>query len=204
MANVSTERAAPTNDVAADGEVALVLIDVQNAFFHSGGENFYPQTGEIVPRLRALLAAARAGAKLVIHVADVHRPGLSDFESNKLPAHGRRGTFDSEYFDGFGPPSTGSVQEIALVKRRFSAFFNTDLDLLLRENGIRRLVVAGVKTNVCVRATIQDGFGLGYRCLLVEDATNSNRSNLADASREDIRRYMGWLVNTSTACQVLS
>ncbi len=190
-------------NIAADG-VALVLIDVQNAFFNSTGENFYPQTREIVPQLTALLAAARTGGRLIVHVADVHRPGLEDFESHKLPSHSQSDSFNAQYFDGFGPLHTDAPREIALVKRRFSAFFNTDLDLLLRENDIHKLVIAGVKTNVCVRATVQDGFGFGYHCLLVEDATNSNRANLADASREDIRRYMGWLLSTSAACEVLT
>ena len=186
------------------GEAALVLVDVQNAFFHPDGENFYPEAPGVVPQLAALLAAARRGGRLIVHVADVHRPGLADFESHKLPAHGQSDSFNAQYFAGFGPPPGGAAREIALIKRRFSAFFGTDLDLLLRENGVCRLVVAGVKTNVCVRATIQDGFGLGYYCLLVEDATNSNRAELAAASREDIRRYMGWLLPTAAACEELA
>ncbi len=185
------------------GEVALVLVDVQNAFFHPDGENFYPEAQHILPQLAILLDAARSGGRLIVHVADVHRPGLADFESHKLPAHGQGDSFNAQYFTGFGPPSDGAPREIGLIKRRFSAFFSTDLDLLLRENGVRRLIVAGVKTNVCVRATIQDGFGLGYRCLLVGDATNSNRAELAAAAREDIRRYMGWLSSTDDACKVL-
>jgi nicotinamidase-related amidase len=91
-----------------------------------------------------------------------------------------------------------------LVKRRFSAFFQTDLDLILREHGIERLVMAGVKTNVCVRATIQDGFGLGYKCLLVNDATSSNRPKLAESSAEDVDRYMGWAVSMNDALAALA
>jgi maleamate amidohydrolase len=192
---------------AASSDTALVLIDVQNAFFHPEGENFYPEAQAILPQLGTLLAAARRSRRLIIHVADVHRPGLADFESNKLPPHAQSDSFNSCYFPGFGPPagaSASGAREVALQKRRFSAFFGTDLDLLLRENRIGRLVVAGVKTNVCVRATIQDGFGWGYRCLLVEEATNSNRSELAAASLEDIRRYMGWLLSMDAACKALA
>jgi nicotinamidase-related amidase len=91
-----------------------------------------------------------------------------------------------------------------LPKRRYSAFFATDLALMLREQGIRRVVVAGVKTNVCIRATIQDGFANGFHMLLPRAATNSNRPHLADASLEDIDRYFGWVTDLPTAVEALS
>lgn len=178
---------------------ALVLVDLQNSFLHPMGGNYYPAVDTIVPNLRRLLAHARSRDRLIVHVADRHRPGLHDFESHKLPGHCVDGEFDAEFFDGFGPPSPASPNEVSIVKRRFSAFFGTDLDTVLRENRIERLVVAGVKTNVCVRATIQDGFGLGYRCLLAREATNSNRPVLEEASAEDIQRYMGWSVSLAEA-----
>lgn len=183
----------------APENTALVLVDLQNSFLHPTGGNYYPAVDAIVPNLLRLLAHARAKNRLIVHVADRHRAGLNDFEGHKLPGHCVDGEFDAEFFAGFGPAPSAPANEISIVKRRFSAFFATDLDVALRENGIDRLVVAGVKTNVCVRATIQDGFGLGYRCLLAREATNSNRINLQDASIEDIERYMGWSVSLHEA-----
>jgi nicotinamidase-related amidase len=185
------------------GGTALVLIDVQNSFYHPEGGNYFAAALEIVGNLRVLLDSARRSGALIVHVADRHRRGQPDFESHKLPGHCVDGDFDSEFFAGFGPSERAGGNEILVVKRRFSAFMQTDLDLTLRENGIERLVVAGVKTNVCVRATIQDGFGLGYKCLLVADATSSNRSKLADSSAEDIDRYMGWSVSMDEAVAAL-
>lgn len=178
---------------------ALLLVDLQNSFLHPRGGNYYPAADAIVPHLRRLLDHARSRGRLIVHVADRHRPGLYDFESHKLPSHCVEGDFDAEFADGFGPPTPAPGNEIVIVKRRFSAFFGTDLDTALRESRIERLVVAGVKTNVCVRATIQDGFALGFRCLLARDATNSNRVNLQDAAIEDIDRYMGWSVSLEQA-----
>lgn len=185
------------------GGTALVLIDVQNSFYHPTGGNYFAAASSIVDNLHALLGAARASGTLIVHVADRHRPAQPDFESHKLPDHCMHGEFDAEFFAGFGPPPDGG-NEILLIKRRFSAFMQTDLDLTLRENEIQRLVVAGVKTNVCVRATIQDGFGLGYKCLLVKDATSSNRPALAASSLEDIDRYMGWAVSLDDALAALA
>jgi len=192
----------PLANFPADGDCALVLIDIQQAFFHPHGENHYPHAPDVLPALETLLQGARQKQRLVIHVADVHRVGHPDFETARLPRHGLRGSFDAAFYPGFGP-DPGFPCEIVLEKRRFSAFFATDLDLLLREHAIKRLIIAGVKTNVCVRATVQDGFGLGYACLVVEDATNSNRPHLAAAALEDIHRYMGWVGRLPQALEVL-
>ena len=183
---------------------ALILVDVQNSFFHPQGESFYPAAREIVPNLQRLLATARQHDRLIVHVSDCHRGGMVDFESHKLPAHGLAGSFNADFYEGFGPGGSASSREVEIIKRRYSAFFGTDLDMLLREQAIERLVVAGVKTNICVRATIQDGFGLGYKCLLAREATNSNRPHLAAASLEDIDRYMGWVVDLEEASEALA
>ncbi len=180
---------------------ALILIDVQNSFFHPNGGNYYPESTTVVPNLRRLLSWARDTERLIVHVAEQHRPELEDFENAKLPEHCIAGKFDAEFFDGFGP---GNTSEFLLAKRRISAFFATDLDLLLREKGIARLVIAGVKANLCVRATVQDAFSLGYRCIVPRDAVNSNRAHLADAALEDIDRYLGWVVSMDEAEGVLS
>ena len=111
------------------------------------------------------------------------------------------GEFDSELVDGFAPEGEN---EVLLPKRRMSAFNATDLDLLLRELAVGTLVLGGVKANVCIRATVQDGFSLGYRCHVVRDAVNSNRPHLADASLEDIERYLGWVVSLEEGVRLLS
>ena len=182
-------------------KVALLLIDVQNAFFHPDGENYYPESAGIVPYLQRLLKRARGSGRLVVHVAEQHRAGVDDFEQLKLPEHCIADSWDARFFEGFGPADDS---EFLLAKRRVSAFFATDLDLLLREKGIGRLVVAGVKANVCVRATVQDAFSLGYRCTVPRDAVNSNRPQLADAALEDIDRYFGWVVGIDEAEAMLS
>ena len=180
---------------------ALLLVDLQNSFFHPNGGNYFPQSDEIIGNLYRLLEHARRNNRVVIHIAEQHRPNVTDFESIKLPEHCVTGHSDAEFFGGFGPDGEN---EFLLPKRRVSAFFATDLDLLLREKNVRRLVVAGVKTNVCVRATVIDGLSLGYRCLVPSAAVASNRKNLADASLEDIDRYFGWVVEMSEAEAALS
>ena len=152
--------------------------------------------------MRRLVAAAREASALVVHVADRHRKGFSDFEQKRVPPHCIDEGFHARYFEGFGP--AGSGREIEIVKRRYSAFFATDLALFLAEQSVGRVVICGVKTNVCVRATAQDAFAHGFEVCVAGDATCSNREALARASLEDIERYMGTVVPTGRAAEMLA
>jgi maleamate amidohydrolase len=168
---------------------ALVLVDALRAFFDPDGLHYYPAVHEVEEPIGRLLAAARDHDRLVVHAVERHRPGLDDFEHTKLPEHCVIGDRDSEFW-----PSLAPVQrplEIVVPKRRYSAFFATDLALLLREQQIDTVVVAGVKANVCIRATCQDAFAHGFRVVLPLEATNSNRPALGAASVEDVGRYLG-------------
>lgn len=180
---------------------ALVVIDMQNGFLHPGGENYFPHPGELVDNCLQLIEHADTTGALIVHVADRHRPGFGDFEWRRLPEHCIGGGSNAAYFDGFGPKSRN--REIEIIKRRFSAFFATDLALFLQEQSIEKVIICGVKTNVCIRATAQDAFATGFDVIVVEDATSSNRGHLAAASLEDIERYMGQVVDTCRAKEML-
>ena len=173
---------------------ALLLVDVIDAFFVPTGSLHYPAAADVVLPLRALLDTARDRDRLVVHAVERHYPGLVDFEHHRIPPHCAIDSADARYFAGFAP-AAGRDREVEVPKRRYSAFFATDLDLLLREQGIEEVVVAGVKTNVCIRATVQDAFASGYHVVVPRQATNSNRAHLAEASLEDIDRYFGRVVD---------
>ena len=183
-------------------KTALIVIDMQNSFLHPDGENYYPEADDVVDNVHRLIDAAAASGAPLVHVADRHREQFEDFEQKRLPRHCVSGGFNAEFFDGFGPANR--AQEIEIVKRRFSAFFATELALFLNEQSVERVVLCGVKTNVCVRATAQDAFANGFDLCVVRDATNSNREHLATASLEDIERYMGQIVSTDEAVEMLS
>ncbi len=181
---------------------ALLIIDMQNTFLHPDGENYYPAAqGAITPCL-ALLEAARESGTIVVHVGDIHRAGFKDFEQKRLPEHSIAGGFNAAYFDGFGPQ--GNPREIEIVKRRFSAFFATDLALFLHEQGVESVILCGVKTNVCVRATSQDAFAHGFKVQVVREAVCTNRDRLGAAALEDIDRYLGQVIDLDNALTALA
>jgi len=180
--------------------VALVLIDIINQFFDPKGENYHPSYNEVFRAIQQLIHAARDGGRLIIHAREWHPPNhVEDFEWRKLSPHALAGSFQAQ----FPADLPIAAEDVIVHKRRYSAFFATDLDLLLRERRIGTLVLAGVKTHVCVRATAQDAFALGYEVLVVRDAVGSNHPHLHAASLEDIERYMGRIVSLSEAMRIL-
>lgn len=185
----------------SQGKTALILVDVINSFFQPGHPNHYDGVETVLPALRKLLARARETGAIVVHAAEKHRPNFDDFEWRKLPVHHLENAEDAAFFADFRPEGP---HETVVYKRRFSAFFATDLALFLQEQGVGRVIIAGVKTNVCIRATAQDAFAGGFEPVVPRQATNSNRPHLAEASLEDIDRYMGRVVSLEEALEMLA
>ena len=175
--------------------LALILVDVNRSFFDSDGPFHYPAALENLAPLHQLLDAARAGGRLVVHAREAHRRGFHDYERPKLPEHSYLGDRDQEPYPGFEE----QPGEVVIHKRRFSAFFATDMALLLQEQGVERVIIAGVKTNVCIRATVQDAFAYGFRPTIARGSVSSNRPHLHEASLEDIQRYIGEVVDLDVA-----
>ncbi|TBU96232.1 cysteine hydrolase [Pseudomonas dryadis] len=138
-----------------------------------------------IPAIRRLLDAARARGLLVLHTREGHRPDLSDLaEPKRLRAArsgapigqpgplGRllvRGEYGHDLIDELQPLAAEPV----IDKPGYSAFASTDLDLVLRNRGIRELIICGVTTEVCVSSTLRSAVDRGYACTLVGDACGS-------------------------------
>ncbi|GAK72984.1 isochorismatase family protein [Agrobacterium rubi TR3 = NBRC 13261] len=182
-------------------KTALVFVDVINSFFEPGHPNYYPAVEEVLGPMRKLREQARASGAITVHAVERHRPEFHDFEWKKLPIHHLEDAHDADFFKDFRPHGTN---EIVVYKRRFSAFFATDLALFLTEQKVTRAIIAGVKTNVCIRASAQDAFANGFEPVIVREATNSNRPHLAEASLEDIERYMGRVVSLAEGLEMLT
>lgn len=169
---------------------ALLVIDMQRDFCAPGG--YAAQAGldigllrAPIPAIQRLLVTARARNLLVLHTREGHRADLSDLpETKRLRAINAsaaigsqgplgkllvRGEHGHDLIDELQPLSGEPV----IDKPGYSAFAHTDLDLLLRNRGIRKLIITGVTTEVCVHSTLRSAVDLGYACTLVSDACAS-------------------------------
>jgi len=169
-------------------------------FFDEKGAFYFPKTKEILPKIKGLVEVARENRVPIVYVVDEHRKGKYDREIEFLgKKHCLEGDFGSEVVEEVRPLS----EDYVVKKRRYSGFFATDLDLILRELKVDTLLVVGVKTNVCVRATVHDAFYLGYNVLVVRECVASNDSYLHEASLRDIERYYGRVIGFKEALKLL-
>lgn len=146
---------------------AFVVVDMLNDFVRDEGALPVPKAKDIIPAIKRRLEEARKNGWLVIYLADTHAKNDKEFEV--WGEHAVKGTWGNQIIDELSP----LPDEIVIPKRRFSGFFGTDLDLVLRENGIDTIVVTGVLTNICVLYTVSDAYQRGYKVIVPEDSVAS-------------------------------
>lgn len=101
-----------------------------------------------------------------------------------------KGTWDYALVDALKP----EPGDIVIPKPRYSGFYNTPLDSMLRARGIRTLVFAGIATNVCVESTLRDGFFLEYFGIVLADATHqAGPPSLQEGALANIETFFGWV-----------
>mmetsp|Transcript_18508 Transcript_18508/g.39752 ORF Transcript_18508/g.39752 Transcript_18508/m.39752 type:complete len:189 (+) Transcript_18508:93-659(+) len=169
---------------------AIICIDMQNDFLLPESPLCVKGGLGCLPKVKEAIAAARAKHVPVFWVIREHDPSGLDIEWTRkhlLEGGGAGATLPgskgAELFEGL-EVRPGDMQ---LVKKRFSAFFHTHLDLILRRLGVRSVVLCGVQTPNCIRATAVDALGLDYEVVVLGDATASKSDAVQEANLEDMR-----------------
>ncbi len=201
---VDAEPAAVVVELAA---AVLLIIDMQRDFLEPGG--FGEALGNDVSLLRAavapcaaVLAAARRLNLFVIHTREGHRPDLSDAPHHKVERGdpstriGARGPMGRILIRG--EPGHDIIPELyplesepVIDKPGKGAFYQTDLELMLRNRGIDTLFVAGVTTEVCVNTTVREANDRGFRCVVLSDCCASYFPEFHDAGLAMIKAQGG-------------
>src|SRR5215470_12350231 len=171
------------------GRAALLIIDMQRDFLEPGG--FGAALGNDVSRLKAavgpcadVLAAARRAEILVIHTREGHRPDLTDAPPMKVergdpalrigaPGPMGRILVRGEPGHDIIPELYPRAGEPVIDKPGKGAFYQTDLELILKNRGIETLLVCGVTTEVCVSTTVREANDRGFRCIVLADCCAS-------------------------------
>jgi ureidoacrylate peracid hydrolase len=210
---------------------ALLVVDMQNDFVSEGGA--FARAGlntilaqSIIAPIARVLAVARATGMKVVYLKMEFRPDLSD-----VGAPGSK-SWGVHAFLGMGEPTTGPdgqpsrlfvkdtwntqiVSELApqpldivVTKHRYSGFYGTDLDVILRGLGIEHLVFTGCTTSVCVESTLRDAMFRDYRCLLLADCTAEPVGQELDRSNHEATLLVtellfGWVSESSALIEAL-
>lgn len=223
-------RPEPLSIVAAS--TAVIVVDMQNDFGADGG--MFQRAGVPIDGIRAVieptagvLAAARLNGIQVIYLkmefaADLSNAGGPDAPNlikHRVLGVGSvvaapdgtesrilvRDTWNTEILPELAP----EPGDIVVSKHRYSGFFETDLDAILRDRAITTLIFTGCTTSVCVDATLRDAFYRDYRCLLLSDCTAEplgsqfSRGN-HDATVLTVETLFGWVTDSSALLRTLA
>lgn len=173
---------------------AVVVVDMLNEFCTPGGRMLLPGAERLYAPQRGLIDAAREAGLPVIFVIDAHRTSLRrDREFLKREPHCAEGSWGTEVVAELGRRPS----DITVFKRRFSAFFETDLDLTLKDLEVDTLIVFGVVTNICVRSTVHDAFFRGYRVFVPEDCCAATAEREQASSLYDIATHFGTVTRSA-------
>jgi len=211
--------AEPTPVAIDMGRTALIIIDMQRDFLQPGG--FGAALGNDVSRLHAavapcadVLAAARKAGLFVIHTREGHRPDLADAPrlkvergdpSMRIGAPGPMGRILVR-----GEPGHDIIPELYPVagepvidKADKGAFYQTDLELMLKNHSIETLLVCGVTTEVCVNTTVREANDRGYRCIVLSDCCASYFPEYHDIGLKMIKAQGGIFGSVSASAPVI-
>jgi len=205
-------------------ETAVIVVDMQNDFcsngglFHRAGINI-SAIRDVIGPTREVLSAARSSGIKIIYLKMGFQPDLSDIGESGSPSRerhlrigagqpsiasdGRQGrflirdTWNTDIIEELRP----QPEDVLVYKCRFSGFYQTELDDILRKLEIRNLIFTGCTTSVCVDSTLRDAMFRDYRCLLLDDCVGEpignelSRSN-HEASVLTIQTVFGWVSNS--------
>jgi ureidoacrylate peracid hydrolase len=149
--------------------MALLVIDMQVFFCIPGAPACLEAADAILPNVKKLINQFRQWNRPIIYTRHVHRSDGSDAGIMKWWWQDMciEGTPESEIH----PNLTPLPNELIVTKHRYSAFYNTDLEVLLRGKSITDLVITGVMTNLCCETTTRDAYMRDYKVQFVADAT---------------------------------
>jgi ureidoacrylate peracid hydrolase len=181
-------------------DTAILVIDLQKGFVNEGAFCEVPAARKMLPRLQRLLDVCKKQSIPVIYTRMSHQFIRSTVYPDLWPNHFKPdgtpilvpGSKEFELIEEL------KVEEgdILLDKDRYSAFFGTPLDLILKEKGVKTLIVTGLASNVCCESTAREAFFLNYRVIFVDDLNVTLNDEMHRWAVENIRLVFGYVLSS--------
>jgi ureidoacrylate peracid hydrolase len=196
---------------------ALLVVDVQNGFVSKGGS--YELLGmkvsnyqQIIPQLKELIAICRKYNVPIFYTQAVRELSGIDLltKTHRILPKSReerikkrpicvRGTWDAKIIDEVKPTTKDHV----VIKRRDSAFQDTETEVWLNSLKVNTLIFCGIDTSICVETSLRDGFNKGYDVILISDATASSNIRHYRTTIEHVKEYYGLVMKVKEIKDVL-
>jgi nicotinamidase-related amidase len=174
---------------------ALIVIDVLNRYEHDDADGLMESMREALPAMQRIIRAARDAETLTIYVNDNYGEwGAGRRELSERALEGR----SPELVEPVLPPEDAPL----LAKARHSAFFETQLEYLLRRNEVERLVLVGQVTEQCILYTALDAYVRHYRVAVPRDAVAHIHADLAEAALRMMELNMAAEIVLAEECEL--
>jgi nicotinamidase-related amidase len=179
---------------------ALIVIDMQNAFVAEGAPFETPGARHMLPRLEPLIRRARELRMPIVWTQSDHRPPYGGLMLSKFPAIANervlwQGEPSFQMYPGMLQPLEGPF-EYRIVKHKFDAFFETDLDAILRFHHVDTVIVTGTATNACCESTARSAFMRDYKVVFPSDANATFDEAMHRATLVNIDLLFGRVMTT--------
>jgi len=161
-------------DEIEPARTAMIVVDMQNDFVAPGAPLETPAARAMVPKLSEALKLCRRAGVRVIYTAHSHRRDGCDmglFDDIHPPIAMRNAVIDDTPGVNIYADLAPAAGEHVIKKHRYSGFFGTDLDIILREWGVDTVIISGTTTENCCHATARDAMFRNYRVVFLSDAT---------------------------------
>lgn len=181
-------------------ETALIVVDLVNDFTRPDGAIYYPSTGQMMDTVCSFIDRARQKGAKIIYIQNVVDPAMvrTTRVSKKISClKGSGGELLDERLDV-------RAEDIVIQKNRFSAFFRTNLEQVLQDNRIGKVIILGTKTNCCVRATAIDSQMRDYDTYIVKDCVSTNTQELNQFHLEDLAKYTATVLSSDEIIQLMN
>ncbi len=182
---------------------ALILIDMENGFVDPRGGHCIRFAQSTVPACAHALDLARSKGIPVFFVKRIYRADGSDVELTRYAAWKAGGHACMPASAGFNSAQAPEALrpqpgDYSIIKPRFSAFFQTELDLILRRLDVRTVILAGTTTPNCIRTTCYDAISLEYNTVVLTECCSSQTEEIQRVNLEDMQRIGAVLMDNET------
>jgi len=180
---------------------ALIIIDMQEDFFSESSPLFVDNGKAIIPNVKKLLETFREINKPIIFIKRAHR-GYIDLDKPRLNLPYtilNEKSKGSKIISELKPKDN----EIVVIKKRFSAFFMTELELILRRLKVDTLFICGVQTPNCIRQTAVDALQYDYNVFVIEDGTASKSESVQKSNLFDLKNMGVNIISTDEAIKLV-
>ncbi len=150
---------------------ALMLIDIQNDFAKKGGALYFDGAENVIPKAVELVKEFKSKGYPIIYTRDFHDE--DDYEFKIWGTHCVGGTYGSEFVDELKKELEGYEKAIEIRKKRYSAFYETNLENILKELKPEEIHIVGLVTHICVMFTVEELRNRGYETYVHKDGVDS-------------------------------